>query len=193
MINGDLLNAKIYGRLNGVRCQLLDPEAQEEFGTSLEKVYGYIKKQDKTEKLVPTEEEISSLDILGKFKLFNQCVEDCDFKDIDLVSYIQKLKLTIFTPGELANNASINFVNMTCRVNFNNASLGAIPENTVGYVIDLHTRQISSNNIKRKNNVLESAIDATEQQTTTGEINAEASRVKRISLQRENPDIDRTN
>lgn len=35
--------------------------------------------------------------------------------------------------------------------------------------------------------MLDSAIDATEQQTTTGEINTEAGRVKRLSLQRENP------
>ena len=62
----------------------------------------------------------------------------------------------------------------------------------MGYVIDLHTRQISSNNSKRKNNVLESAIDATEQQTTTGEINAEAGRIKRLTLQRENLDKDKT-
>ena len=190
--NGDLLNAKLYGRLNGLRCQLLAPEAQKEFRSSLEKVYGYIREQDKTEKLVPTKEEISELDIVGKFKLFNQCVENCEFRDIDLLSYIQKLKLTIFTPEELMNNANINFVNMNCRACFNNASLDVIPENTMGYVIDLHTRQISSNNIKRKNNVLESAIDATEQQTTIGEINTEAGRVKRLSLQREKSDIDKT-
>ena len=192
LINGDLLNAKLYEQLNGLRCQLLDPKAQEKFGNSLEKVYGYIKEQDKTERLVPTKEEISDLDIVGKFKLFNQCVENCEYKDIDLLSYIQKLKLTIFTPEELMNNANINFVNMNCSVCFNNASLEVVPENTMGYVIDLHTRQISSNNIKRKNNILESAIDATEQQTTIGKINTEAGKVKRLSLQRESQDIDKT-
>ena len=190
--SGDLFNAKSYGKLNGFRCQLLDQDAQKEFRSSLKKVYGYIKEQDKTEKMVPTEEEIKSLDIVGKFKLFNQCVENCGFKDMDLLSYIQKLKLTIFTPEELMNNANINFVNMNCKVFFNNASLKVIPENTMGYVIDLHTKQITSDNIKRKNNLLESAIDATEHQTTIGEINAEAGRVKRLTLQRENLDKDKT-
>ena len=58
--------------------------------------------------------------------------------------------------------------------------------------IDLQAERVEDRTQLDSNTLLESAIDATEHQTTTGEINAEAGRVKRLTLQRENPDIDKT-
>ena len=58
--------------------------------------------------------------------------------------------------------------------------------------IDLQAERVEDRTQLDSNTLLESAIDATEQQTTTEEINAEAGRVKRLTLQRENLDKDKT-
>ena len=201
---GDLLNAKIYGKLNGFRCQLLDKDAQEKFRSSLEKVYRYIKEKDKMAELVPSKEKVSNLNIVDKFRVFNSSVKNCEFTDIDLLSYIQKLKVTIFTERELRDNAYISFTNnQSCDVLFNNASFKILPSNTIGYIIDLHTKKLSSDYIKRsdsekvadtnlsgeKNSLLKSAIEETERKIKTSEINEEADKIKRLSVQRDNLDI----
>lgn len=58
--------------------------------------------------------------------------------------------------------------------------------------IDLQAKRAEDRTESDTNTFFKSAIDATEQQTTIGEINKEAGKVKRLSLQRESQDIDKT-
>ena len=140
---GDLLNAKIYYKLNGFRCYLYDENKQREFKETLDKVYSYIHEKDNQLDMLPKDEKVENLDVVEKVKLFNKCIKESGFRDYDLVSYANKLRLEMFTNDELDKNMKlITDENLNCIVGFNCGDFSYTPDMTAKYIIDSKTGDI---------------------------------------------------
>ena len=144
---GDLINAKSYSMLVGIRCMLLDREKQKIFKESLKRVYNYIKEKDNAMNMIPKKEDVEGLYIAQKFQLFNKCLENSNFYDIDLLSYLKQLKNAIFTKNEQEENIRIKMIeNLKYRILMKQGF------DILEYSINLRTRQLFSKNIQQGTN-----------------------------------------
>lgn len=148
---GDLINAKTYDRLNGFRCLLYDQDKQNKFITSLEKVYNYVKEKDKEKEAIPQKDDIKDLNTIEKLKLFNQYMEKSKFKDIDLLSYFQKLKIAMFTNDDKVEFKYLD--NLLYNVSLTGWSLITDDIKKIEYTIDMSDRQVYSDTIDEEKNI----------------------------------------
>ena len=142
ILNGDLINAKMNNRLNGLKCLSVNKEAKEKFKNALDKVYSDLSFSDTDFKKYDSDIRIKPLP--EKLKILFDNLINSSFNPTDFISYITNLKHKFFNPSELDWNLKITFLGKNngenqypialFSVNANN--IKDVPQDTVQYLYD---------------------------------------------------------
>lgn len=107
VLNGDLINAKLGNKLNGLKCKNISEVDKLIFSSSLEKVYNNIAKNNNFKNY---NDKIVELPLTERLQqLFNDILK-MNVQGVDFISYINNLKHKYFSQDELQWNISINYV-----------------------------------------------------------------------------------
>jgi len=125
ILNGDLVNAKLNTKLNGIKTYNQSSKTNEEFNLLVNKVYDEIKNeelkdenkkydlkvniQDKIKEYEDTiNNEMISFD--EKLEILINNLLSSNLQAVDLASYINRLRKILFTKGELDNNIGFTII-----------------------------------------------------------------------------------
>lgn len=148
ILNGDLINAKMGNRLNGLKCKNINEADKHVFESALEKVYS---KFEKNNDLKIYNDEVIKLPLTERLKqLFND-ITNIDVQGVDFISYITNIKHKYFSQDELQWNVSINYVGKIDGIDqypvvifsINTNDIINVPEDTVQYLYDTKTHQLT--------------------------------------------------
>lgn len=148
ILNGDLINAKMGNKLNGLKCMNINEADKHVFESALEKVYS---KFEKNNDLKIYNDEVIELPLTERLKqLFNN-ITNIDVQGVDFISYITNIKHKYFSQDELQWNVSINYVGKNDGIDqypvvifsINTNDIINVPEDTVQYLYDTKTHQLT--------------------------------------------------
>lgn len=148
ILNGDLINAKMGNRLNGLKCKNINEVDKLVFESALENVYS---KFEKNSNLKRYNDEVVKLPLTERLKqLFND-ITNIDVQGVDFISYITNLKHKYFSQDELQWNISINYVGKNDGIDqypvvifsINTNDIINVPEDTVQYLYDTKSHQLT--------------------------------------------------
>lgn len=148
ILNGDLINAKMGNRLNGLKCKNINEVDKLVFESALENVYS---KFEKNNDLKRYNDEVVKLPLTERLKqLFND-ITNIDVQGVDFISYITNLKHKYFSQNELQWNISINYVGKNDGIDqypvvifsINTNDIINVPEDTVQYLYDTKSHQLT--------------------------------------------------
>ena len=118
IIGSDMVNAKLNMPLNGLKCLNKSEKTQEKFQRIVDKVYEDVSKKEEKDKsndiyffdllnLYRTFSLNEKLEVSEKVKLLLDEVNATNFKTMDALGYMVKLKRIIFNKLELTRNVSM--------------------------------------------------------------------------------------
>lgn len=148
ILNGDLINAKMGNRLNGLKCKNINEADKHVFESALEKVYS---KFEKNNDLKIYNDEVIELPLTERLKqLFND-ITNIDVQGVDFISYITNIKHKYFSQDELQWKISINYVGKNDGIDqypvvifsINTNDIINVPEDTVQYLYDTKSHQLT--------------------------------------------------
>lgn len=148
ILNGDLINAKMGNKLNGLKCMNINEADKLVFESALEKVYS---KFEKNNDLKIYNDEVIELPLTERLKqLFND-ITNINVQGVDFISYIANIKHKYFSQDELQWNVSINYVGKidgtdqypVVIFSINTNDIINVPEDTVQYLYDTKSHQLT--------------------------------------------------
>lgn len=148
VLNGDLINAKMGNRLNGLKCKNINEVDKLVFESALENVYSKFENNNDLKRYT---DEVVELPLNERLKqLFND-ITNIDVQGVDFISYITNLKHKYFSKDELQWNISINYVGKNDGTDqypvvifsINTNDIINVPEDTVQYLYDTKSHQLT--------------------------------------------------
>lgn len=121
IIYSDIVNVKLGKPLNGLICQNINQNTQEEFKKILQKVYkiytdkkiqklGSIINFDELIKKYKIVRNIQTNNLFDKFKILTQELDQSNLVGVDAMSYAHQLTKLIFNNSELSNGLNFSIV-----------------------------------------------------------------------------------
>ena len=111
ILEGDLIDSKLYLPLNGLQCINSNRETQEEFEQTLNKVYTIIKSEKKLPQIDKSYlEHIEDLSYLNRINILQKQINLLNLKGLDAYSYIVNMKRKLYTEEELKSNLNIRII-----------------------------------------------------------------------------------
>ena len=149
ILNGDLINAKMQNKLNGLQCLNVEPEAKKQFDDALNKVYNNLKLPNSLFKKY--HDDVVNKPLVDKLKILFDDISDKNFSATDFVSYITNIKHELFTTNELDWNLKINYIGKNNNHNqypvvlflVNTNDIKNAQEDTVQYLYDPLDKKIT--------------------------------------------------
>lgn len=148
VLGGDIINAKINNRLNGLQCLSVDQSKKEKFNNALNKVYSKLKIENSI--FTKYGKDIKEKPLVEKLKILFNDISEVDFNATDFISYITNIKHEIFTDQELDWNLKISYIGRNSGDNqypvalfsINTNDIKNVKEDTVQYLYDTSVKNI---------------------------------------------------
>ena len=108
VLNGDIINVKLNGVINGFTCNNKSEKTSLEFYKMLGKVYKIVKEEEETKQFNVSDFDNSN--IIEKLNIVIEKLKFKGYKGIDFISYTVKLYRLLFNEEERTNNIKISIV-----------------------------------------------------------------------------------
>lgn len=133
ILNGDLVNAKLNTKLNGIKCYNESTKTCEEFNEIVHDIYELVKKENsynikRYDSIIDIQDKIKEYEYIQKKTivdfdtkielLFNNMI-NTNLNPVDLASYVSRLRKILFSKEEIDNNIGFTIIRNNTNVKSN--------------------------------------------------------------------------